>query len=64
MSGIPIKHCNIPNAKIDIQQVAYQGFYYAAPISIPVCCTTHWEFNSGTKGLILLHSAVLGGAEG
>jgi len=64
MSGIPVTHCNIPDAKIEVQLMAYRGFYYAAPISIPVCCTTHWAFNSGTKWLILLHSAMLGGAEG
>jgi hypothetical protein len=47
--------------KIEVKPMAYHGFYYADPISIPVCCTTDWAFNSGTKGLV--HSAMLGGAE-
>jgi len=64
MSGMPVTHCNIPNAKIEVQLMAYHGFYNAVPISIPVCCTMHWAFNSGKKLLILLHSAMLGGAEG
>jgi len=64
MSVIPVTHCNIPNAKIEVKPMAYHGFYYAAPISIRVCCAMHCAFNSGTNGLILLHSAMLGGAEG
>ena len=64
MSGIPVMHCNTPNAKIEVKPMACHGFYYAAPIWNPVCCTTHWAFNSGTEWLILLHSAMLGGAEG
>jgi len=31
--------------------MAYDYLYYAVPISILICCTSDWAFNSHTKEL-------------